>query len=216
MPTSHPEAQPVLISALEHWAYCPRQSGLIHLEAVWDENVFTLKGKAAHERVDTPMARQERGRRVERALPIWSHGHGLTGKADVVEFLPDGTPYPVETKVGKPPRKATPPEFVQLCAQALCLEEMFGREVPEGALYYVGERRRVGVEFDAELRALTLATVGEVRAMLDTLNLPAARYDAKCRRCSLLDACLPQGLVSGAALRPETLFRPRPEREATW
>ena len=209
MPSEPPE--PVMISALEHWAYCPRQCGLIHLEAVWDENVFTIRGTGLHERADTPMSRAERGRRVERALPLWSVAHGLQGRADVVEFLQDGTPVPVETKSGKASERI--PERVQLCAQALCLEEMFGRPVPEGHVFYAASARRVAVAMDDELREETLATVAAVRAMLAGERLPAARYDRRCRNCSLLDACLPQGLVRAATVRPAALFVPRKEAE---
>ena len=201
----------VLISALEHWAYCPRQCGLIHLESVWDENVFTMRGAGLHERADTPMTRAERGRRVERALPIWSHAHGLTGRADVVEFLRDGTPVPVETKSGKASERV--PERVQLCAQALCLEEMFGRAVPEGFVFYAGSGKRVAVALDEELREETLATVAAVRAMMAGDRLPPARYDRRCRNCSLIDACLPQGLVKAATVKPGAVFVPRGEGE---
>lgn len=201
--------EPVLISALEHWLYCPRQCGLIHLEKVWDDNVFTIRGTGLHERADTPMTRAERGRRVERALPLWSDRHGLVGKADVVEFLRDGTPVPVETKSTKAGERV--PERVQLCAQALCLEEMFGREVPEGFVFYAASQKRVAVALDGALREETLAAVAAVRAMLADGRLPRARYDARCRNCSLIDACLPQGLVRGALVRPEALFVPRKE-----
>lgn len=207
MPNETPES--VLISALEHWEYCPRQCGLIHLEAVWDENVFTIRGSGLHERADTPMSRAERGRRVERALPLWSAAHGLHGRADVVEFLRDGTPVPVETKSGKASERI--PERVQLCAQALCLEEMFGRAVPEGFVFYAASQKRVAVAIDDELRAETLAVVEAVRTMLAGEALPPARYDRRCRNCSLLDACLPQGLTKAALLRPASLFVPRRE-----
>lgn len=199
----------VNISLLTHWAYCPRRAGLVGLEAVWEENVFTIRGTGLHERVDTPITRSERGRRVERALPIWSERHGLTGKADVVEFLIDGTPVPVETKSGKADEGL--PERVQLCAQALCLEEMFGRDVPEGAVFYAASQKRVAVAFDDALREETLATVAAVRAMMGGSALPSARYDRRCRRCSLVDACLPQGLTKAALVRPDELFRPRGE-----
>lgn len=207
MANSEPEA--VLISALEHWQYCPRQCGLIHLEQVWDENVFTIRGTGLHERADTPMSRVERGRRVERGLPLWSERHGLTGRADVVEFLRDGTPVPVETKSGKAVER--PPERVQLCAQALCLEEMFGRPVPEGFVFYAASQKRVAVALDEDLREETLATVEAVRAMMAGERLPTARYDRRCRNCSLLDACLPQGLVKASLVRAEALFVPRKE-----
>lgn len=199
---------PVLISMLEHWSYCPRQCGLIHLESVWDENVFTLRGNAVHQRADEPMARVERGRRVERALTIWSHTYGLQGRADVVEFLPDGTPLPVEYKSGK--ARDDRHSEAQLCAQALCLEEMFSRPVPEGAIFFAASQRRERVAIDAPLRERTLAQIEEIRAMLAGDRLPPARYDARCRNCSLLDACLPQTLTRAWQRGPDP-FLPREE-----
>ncbi|RYG37006.1 CRISPR-associated protein Cas4 [bacterium] len=203
--------EPVLISLLTHWVYCPRRAGLVQLEAVWEENVFTVRGTGLHKRVDEPISRTERGRRAERALPLWSDRHGLYGKADLVEFLRDGTPVPVETKSGKASERI--PERVQLCAQALCLEEMFGRAVPEGAVFYASSQKRVAVEFDDALREETLATVAAVRTMTAAFILPPARYDRRCRNCSLLDACLPQGLSQAALVRPKDLFKPFKEAD---
>ena len=196
---------PVLVSALQHWGYCPRQCGLIHLEHVWDENVYTLRGTAAHERADTAMTRAERGKRIERALPIWSERLGLQGRADVVEFASDGTPYPIETKQGG---KAVD---LQLCAQALCLEGMFGRDVPEGAVYLVKERRRIAVAFDAALRTETLVAIEAVRAMLRAGVLPQAVHDRRCARCSLLDACVPQARTAALDRRAKDPYTPHPE-----
>jgi CRISPR-associated exonuclease Cas4 len=119
--------EPVLVSMLEHFSYCPRQFALIHLEQVFDENVFTLKGKEGHERVDEPQSGEIHGVRFERALPLFSRKLGLTGKADLIEF-PDGIPYPVEYKHGS--RGGRAHAEIQLCAQALCLEEMFGVAIP--------------------------------------------------------------------------------------
>ena len=135
------------LSALQHWAYCPRQCGLIHLEQAFDDNVHTLRGQAVHARVDKPGVETAWGVRVERALPVWNDGLGLVGKADVVEFLPDGTPYPVEYKHGS--RNKAPDiaacDDIQLAGQALCLESMTGRVVNEGAIYYAtSKRRRLG------------------------------------------------------------------------
>ncbi len=118
----------VLISALQHYAYCPRQCALIHIEQTFEENLYTLRGHRVHEKVNTPEYELIEGVRVDRALPLWSHQLGLTGIADVVEFLNDSTPYPVEYKSGS--RKPRDADDIQLCAQALCLEEMFQRPVP--------------------------------------------------------------------------------------
>jgi CRISPR-associated exonuclease Cas4 len=201
----------VMVSALEHWSYCPRQCGLIHLESVWDENVFTMRGRTVHERADEPISRNERGLRVERALPIWSERYGLQGRADVVEFAEDGRPIPVEYKSGK--KRDDAHSAIQLCAQALCLEEMFERDVPEGAVFFAASQKRQTVKIDEALRQKTLATVEAVRSMLINEELPPAVFDRRCRNCSLVDACLPQTLTKAAAARETSLFSPMPEGE---
>ena len=143
----------VMISALQHYAYCPRQFALIHIEQVWDENIYTLRGQRVHEKVDIPDDEQLDDVRVERALPLWCHQLGIRGIADVVEFNRAEIPYPVEYKSGsKKPRLA---DDIQLCAQALCLEEMLGCAVPLGAIYHAGSKRRREVKIDAKLRAQT-------------------------------------------------------------
>src|SRR5262249_13797223 len=148
--SSRDDADLVLVSALEHWSYCPRQCALIHLDQVWDENIFTLRGRTTHEKVDVPEGELRDGVRVERGLPIWSDRLGLVGKADVVEYH-GLTPYPVEYKHG--PRRCHGHDDLQLCAQALCLEEMTAQPVPHGAVYHHSSRRRREVVFDAALRA---------------------------------------------------------------
>lgn len=180
--------EPIPISALQHYVYCPRQCALIHVEGVWEENLFTLRGRRAHEGVDVPEGMVREGVRVEYALPLFSERLGLVGRADVVEFH-GGAPYPVEHKVG--PRRARLADEVQLCAQALCLEEMLGVEVPRGALFYRASRRRREVRFTPELRALVERTVVEVRALLESARLPPPVHDTRCRDCSLVDACMP-------------------------
>ncbi len=127
----------ILISALQHYVYCPRQCALIHIEQTFEENLFTLRGQRLHERVNVPEYELIEGVRVERALPLWCHRLELTGVADVVEFTADGTPYPVEYKSG--PRKPRDADDVQLCAQAVCLEEMFNCPVPAGAIFHHSE-----------------------------------------------------------------------------
>jgi CRISPR-associated exonuclease Cas4 len=186
----------VPISAIEHYSYCPRQCALIHVEQTYDENLYTMRGKHAHERVHTAGSDTRRGVMVRRGLSLWSRRLSLTGKADAVEF-PDGVPYPVEYKVGT--RKPGGHEDLQLCAQALCLEEMFGMSVPAGAIYYHASRHRQEVALDAALRARTEAVIDAIRAMLHASRLPAAPNDARCRHCSLFESCLP-GVVSGAAV----------------
>ena len=191
---------PVPLSALQHWAYCPRQCALIHLEQVFEENLFTQRGQALHKRVDDPGYEIRDGLRVERALPLFSDRLGLVGKADVVEFLPDGTPYPVEYKQGSRHKRAdiAACDDLQLAAQALCLEEMFGRAVPEGALYYATSRRRRVVVIDAELKAKVETTLGAVRQLLLRGALPPPLNDEHCRACSLRDLCQPEAAVHSA------------------
>src|SRR5260370_40816233 len=156
MPDSRPpswdDADLVMVSALEHWSYCPRQCALIHLDQVWDENLYTLRGRHAHEKVDVPDAELRDGVRIERGLPLWSDRLGIVGKADVVEYH-DATPYPVEYKHGS--RRRHEHDDLQLCAQALCLEEMTGRPVLSGGIYHHSSRRRRQVKFNAALRART-------------------------------------------------------------
>jgi CRISPR-associated exonuclease Cas4 len=182
----------VMLSALQHFVYCPRQFALIHLEQVWQENIYTLRGLRVHECVDTPSHELIEGVRVERSLALISHRHQLRGIADVVEFLADGTPYPVEYKSGS--RKAKDADAVQLCAQAMCLEEMFDQPVTTGALFYSTSKRRRVVEFDPRIRSLVTATVQLVQATLQTQAMPPPVADNRCDDCSLLEACLPQSL----------------------
>lgn len=188
---------PIPLSALQHWAYCPRQCALIHIEQVFEENLFTLRGQALHKRVDDPGCEVRDGLRVERALPLFCDRLGLVGKADVVEFLPDGTPYPVEYKHGSRNKRAdiAACDDIQLAAQALCLEEMFGLPVLEGALYYATSRRRRIVAIDSNLRAKTELTVAAVRQLLAGGVLPPPCNDEHCRACSLHDLCQPEAIV---------------------
>ncbi|MBI3921452.1 MAG: CRISPR-associated protein Cas4 [Armatimonadetes bacterium] len=180
---------PVPVSALEHYIYCPRQCALIHVEQVFEENIWTLRGRRVHDKAHDGPTETQNGVRVERGLPLWSERLGLTGMADVVEFDGD-VPFPVEYKHGK--RKEGLFNDVQLCAQALCLEEMLGVEVGRGAIYHHSSRRRRVVEFTPELRALTEKTVADVREMLTKQEVPPPVNDERCEECSLWDACLPE------------------------
>jgi len=192
--------EPVPLSALQHWCYCPRQCALIHIEQVFEDNLYTQRGQSLHKRVDDPGFEVRDGLRIERALPLFCDDLGLIGKADIVEFLPDGTPYPVEYKHGSRHKRAdiAACDDVQLAAQALCLEEMFGLPVPEGALYYASSRRRRTVAIDAELRKRTLAAISGVRELLAAGMTPAPLADEHCRACSLRDLCQPE------AVQPDT------------
>jgi len=201
---------PIALSALEHWSYCPRQCCLIHAEQAFAENVHTLRGQAVHAKVDTPGVETRPGLRVARAVPLWCDQLGLVGKSDVVEFLPDGTPYPVEYKHGKKREKRH--DDIQLTAQALCLEEMTGMAVPFGAIYHATSHRRREVAITLELRQAVESCVREVRSALVAPTLPPPVNDARCRECSLIDLCQPAPLA-GRAKRRELaahLFEPEP------
>jgi CRISPR-associated exonuclease Cas4 len=187
------EPEPISISALQHWQYCPRQCGLIHLEQVFAENIHTQRGQAVHSTVDTPGFETRHGIKVERALPIWSDKLGLIGKADIVEYLSDGTPYPVEYKHGskrKSPRIAQCDD-IQLAAQALCLEEMTGHTITEGAIFYASSKRRRTVVINERLRQLVIDVSQAIRVMLSSQHLPKPSYDERCKECSLFDLCQP-------------------------
>ncbi len=196
----------VSLSALEHFSYCPRQCALIHVEQTFEENIFTVRGQIAHVNVDTAGDAVARGVKVVRGMPLWSERLGLRGKADLVEMRPEG-PYPVEFKVG---RRHGVHADLQLCAQALCLEEMLGLPVGRGAIFYHALRRRHEVAFDAGLRDATEGAVTAIRRMLASQSLPPAPNDARCPSCSLINACLPGVVAEPARLRglQGALFRP--------
>lgn len=188
------------LSALQHFAYCPRQFALIHIEQIWEENRFTAEGQILHQRANSGEAETRGDLHVARSLRLVNHTLGLTGIADVVEFhkaetgaaLPgrDGCwrAFPVEYKRGR--SKADDWDRLQLCAQALCLEEMLGVEVSEGAIFYGKPRRREQVSFDERLRSKTANLADEMHALWDSRKNPAAIYGAKCEHCSLKGHCM--------------------------
>ena len=189
--------EPIMLSALQHYSYCPRQCALIHVEQAFAENVHTMRGNAVHERVDEPGFEEKTNVRVERALPVWSEKFGLIGKCDVVEFLPDGTPYPVEYKHGV--KRVKVHDDMQLAAQAMCLEEMTGKPVSRGAIYHHSSRRRREVNITPELRAQVVEIADAIRTMLASGKLPPPANDARCKECSLNDICQPQVMVASVA-----------------
>lgn len=193
--------EPIPISALQHAVYCLRQAALIHLERLWEDNRFTAEGHVLHAVADKAGSRKVRGIRRVMALPIASRRLNLSGVADMVEFLihEDGeTPLPVEYKRGKP--KQHQADEVQLCAQALCLEEMTGCPVPEGALFYAETKRRVIVTFDEELRRFTEITAEGLAEVFLTERTPAPTHlKQRCRACSLKDLCRPSVVTKSAA-----------------
>ena len=183
------KAEPiVLISAIEHFAYCPRQCALIHCDGVWKENFHTIRGSRVHRRVDSGEKKLERGRLVLRSIPLWSENLGLSGRSDAIE-LSSAKVTPVEYKSGVRHGKAAD---LQLCAQALCLEEMLKVEIVEGFVWYGGTRRRERVVFCSELRGETLEIIEEIRGQLRTGILPESANDERCTKCQLLNYCLPQ------------------------
>jgi CRISPR-associated exonuclease Cas4 len=190
------ETDPIPLSALQHWAYCPRQCGLIHLEQAFADNIHTTRGQAVHHLVDTPGYEIKSGVRVERALPLWSDRLGLIGKADLVEFHPDGTVFPVEFKHGAKRQKLH--DDIQLAAQAMCLEDMLGRPVPKGAIFHASSHRRREVEITPALKQLVVETAEAIRAMLASGKLPPPVNDARCKECSLKEICQPEAIADRA------------------
>jgi len=198
----YPEEELIPISALQHLVFCPRQCALIHIEQVWTENVFTAEGRGLHEKVHETEAESRPGVRIVRGLRLRSLELGLVGQADVVEFHEDTggaavpgldgryRPFPVEYKRGKP--KVDVCDEVQLCAQAMCLEEMLGTSIPRGALFYGRPRRRKEVELTETLRQQTRDTAGQLHELFRSRQTPTAAYSKKCESCSLLERCLPQ------------------------
>jgi CRISPR-associated exonuclease Cas4 len=217
---------PLPISALQHAVYCLRQAALIHIERLWEENRFTAEGRVLHDVAHEAGTRKSRGVRRVSALPLACGRLNLAGVADVVEFHAGSggeTAFPIEYKRGK--AKLHRADEVQLCAQALCLEEMTGLPVPEGALFYGETRRRVLVSFDAELRKLTEDTATAFGALVAEGRTPPAEYKAnRCRACSLLELCRPKAMAKSAlgfrqralaaALAPDTAALPRSEAAA--
>jgi len=193
---------PIPISALNHYGYCPRRCALIHVEQIFEENVYTMRGRSLHERVDQPIGEFQEGVRIERALPLWSVRLGLIGKADVVEFH-GVTPLPVEYKSGR--LREFDNDELQLCAQGMCLEEMTGKSVPLGVIYHHGSRRRREVELCEKLRADVEKTVVEIRRMLSEKTIPPPVNDNRCRHCSLNESCMPA--VVGEKARAAALLR---------
>jgi CRISPR-associated exonuclease Cas4 len=206
------EDQLLPISALQHLLFCARQCILIHIERLWEENVLTAEGRIAHEKADAGGAETRAGRKTVFGLPLRSLRLGLIGKADVVEFFQDAegkmAAFPVEHKRGRPKQKDC--DRVQLCAQAMCLEEMLGLTVAEGALFYGQTRRREDVVFDAGLRRLTEETAARLHEIIDAGVTPPAEYAKKCKSCSLIELCLPK--VSSAKRSVERYLRTAGEK----
>jgi CRISPR-associated exonuclease Cas4 len=183
------------LSALQHFIFCKRQCALIHIEQIWTENWLTAEGRIMHEKVHEERIENQKDIRIERGMPLHSFELGLSGKADVVEFhkLEDSkkwVPFPVEYKRGKP--KADDSDKIQLCAQALCLEEMLNIKIPCGAIFYGKTRRRFDIQFDEALRNKTKKAAKQLHIFIEAKKTPPPVYTPKCKFCSFIDVCLPK------------------------
>lgn len=190
------------LSAISHYSFCPRRCALVHSECAWGENYFTTSGKQLHVKVDSGGSESRKDRRFARSLRLFSRELGVSGIADVVEFYRDETmgavvlgwqgkwmPYPIEYKLGT--AKNEVPYERQLCAQAMCLEELFHVKIPEGALYLGAEKRRRPVMLDESLREDTRTVCAAVHRLLESGETPPAQPAPYCKSCSLVDDCLP-------------------------
>lgn len=178
------------LSALQHLIFCERQCALIHIERAWVENRFTAEGRALHERTHSQQREKRNDKHTERGMPIRSFELGVAGMTDVVEYTGNKVPYPVEYKRGKP--KAKNMDEIQLCAEAMCIEEMLGVHIKEGALFYGKTRRRKTVLFTEELRVQTIRAARRLHELLAGGVTPPPVYNEKCRRCSFFDMCKPK------------------------
>jgi CRISPR-associated exonuclease Cas4 len=185
---------PVPLSLLNDFLFCHRRAALKEIEGLWGENEHTAQGDLLHEHADEPGYETDEGVIVLRALPLFSERYGLSGRADIVELW-NGKPLPVEYKKSK--RRTFDNDDVQLCAQALCLEEMFGTRVPEGCVYHAASKRRRPVAFTEELRAQTVSAIESVRELLESGLVPPAILMPRCDGCSLRPVCLPE--LTGAS-----------------
>ena len=192
----YPESDFVALSALQHIVYCPRQCALIHLEQIWSENTYTAEGREMHERVDDGKTSYRSGVCITRSELLRSAILGVSGVADVVEWHKLNNheePFPVEYKRGKP--KQHDADKIQLCAQAICLEEMLSLHIPSGALFYGQTKRRLDVDFDNALREKTLLAAEGVHDLFRNGITPPPDPGPKCKLCSLKEECLPDVIV---------------------
>lgn len=183
-------AEPIFVSALNQYDYCPRRCALIFMDGEFEDNIHTQRGSAEHDRADqTFHVCDTEGVRLEYALPVWSRRLGLSGRCDVVEFHPDGIVYPVEYKHGT--RRKWLNDDLQLAAQVLCLEEMLNISIERGAIFHKGSQHRREVEFTPELRRKVEETASAIHALLATDHLPPPINNQRCPECSLKNICMP-------------------------
>lgn len=193
--------EPIPLSRLSHAGFCLRRAALLTNEQVWSENADTAKGRSEHERVHTMRVERRGGHAKLYEFPVFSHTLGVAGKCDCIEAEADEQGcripaldfpvrlFPVEYKHGK--LRAEQEYEIQLCAQAMCLEEMFQAQIPEGAIYYITSHRRYPVLFTQELRGMVKETIRRIESFRRSFTVPPAEYGAKCRACSLRELCLP-------------------------
>ena len=179
----------IAISTLNQYVFCPRRCALMHIEGIWSDNEHTAKGTILHEHADERGYETIGKARVLRALPLYSHKYGLSGKADIVEVRGKEI-IPVEYKKGK--RREFDNDNIQLTAQALCLEEMFETEIKRGFIYHASSKKRREVLIDEDLRKATIETIEKVRELLSNEHIPSAEYKPRCEGCSLYNICLPK------------------------
>jgi len=204
------ELESLPLSALQHFAFCPRQCALIHIERQWVENRLTAEGRVLHDKAHDAGNENRRDIRIARALPLQSTMLRLHGVADIVEFHRQAggswQPFPIEYKRGRP--KPDSIDTVQLCAQAICLEEMLGQSIPAGAIYYGTTHRRHDVVFDTALRAETTRLSIATHALIAAGRTPSPRFMPKCRSCSFLDLCRPEAVTHSASQHLARLMNP--------
>jgi len=192
------------LSALQHFVFCKRQCALIHIEQAWSENVLTVEGRIMHENVHEERAENLAGIRIVRGMSLHSFELGLSGKADMVEFYKirdcsKWKPFPIEYKRGKP--KADDSDKIQLCAQALCLEEMMKVKIDDGALFYGKIRHRFNVAFDDLLRQKTKETAMKLHIFIEDGKTSPPVYSPKCKSCSFIDECLPKAISRKVSIK---------------
>ena len=181
---------PIPLSLLNDFLYCQRRAALKAIEGWRGTNEHTVVGDSVHQRADDSSYETVKGVTLVRALPVWSECHGLSGRCDIVERHSDGSLVPVEYKKGR--RRKFDNDDAQLCAQAMCLEEMFGVEVPRGAIFHARSKRRREVEFTGDLRRLTVQAIEAVHRLIEENSVPQAVHKPQCSECSLFDYCLPE------------------------
>ncbi len=181
---------PIPLSLLNDYLFCQRRAALKAVEGWRGTNEHTVIGSQLHEQADIPGYETVGGATLLRALPVWSDRLRLSGKCDIVERRPDGSLTPVEYKKGR--RRRFDNDDAQLCAQALCLEEMFGRDIPRGFIFHASSQRRREVTFTEDLRRLTEQAAAAVHRLIEDERVPNAIHKPQCSQCSLFDYCLPE------------------------